>query len=94
VTLSGFLSGITVSDPAHGSPSRTFNDLARREADIHALAGTLCMMFPPVDIGTVSAELMRSGTIPSNPYPKIIPADQFLSVGVDDLRANHITEVH
>jgi hypothetical protein len=94
VTLSGFLSGIAVNDPAHGSPSRTFGDLTRRETDIQTLAGTVCMMFPPVDIGAVSAELQRSGRIPLNPYPKIIPADQFLSVAVDDLRANHITEVH
>ncbi|MEK6748312.1 MAG: choice-of-anchor X domain-containing protein [Pseudomonadota bacterium] len=42
-SLSGFLTGITVVDPADGSPTRTFNDLARRATDLDALVNSSCV---------------------------------------------------
>ncbi len=49
-TLSGFLTGITVIDPANrplGSPtSRTFNDLLRRENDLSDLISNTCLNRP------------------------------------------------
>lgn len=49
-TLSGFLTGITVMDPANrplGSPaSRTFNDLLRRENDLSDLISNTCLNRP------------------------------------------------
>ncbi|MBM3724979.1 MAG: hypothetical protein FJW40_06105 [Acidobacteria bacterium] len=42
--LSGFMTGITVNDPADGMPSRTFNDLQRRKLDLEGLAGSSCLM--------------------------------------------------
>ena len=37
--MSGFLSGITINDPATGQ-SRTLNDLGRRNADLKAVVCT------------------------------------------------------
>ena len=42
--LSGFLTGITVADPADGTPVRTFNDLARRALDLDALVNSPCFI--------------------------------------------------
>jgi hypothetical protein len=42
-TLSGFMTGITLADPADGSPTRTFNDLLRRKTDLETLAGSACL---------------------------------------------------
>jgi hypothetical protein len=44
--LSGFLTGVTVIDPAFGVPTRTFNDLARRQSDLVAVASSACLAFP------------------------------------------------
>jgi hypothetical protein len=44
--LSGFLTGISVVDPADGSPTRNFNDLQRRAADLDALVHSRCLIFP------------------------------------------------
>ncbi|HEY0482443.1 MAG TPA: hypothetical protein VGD37_33210 [Kofleriaceae bacterium] len=44
--LSGFLTGITVTDPAAGAPNRTFNDLARRQSDLVGVANSACLAFP------------------------------------------------
>jgi hypothetical protein len=41
--VSGFLTGITVPDPAGEGVSRTFDDLLRRAQDLEALANTLCI---------------------------------------------------
>ncbi len=94
--LSGFLRGITVADPAEagGLPHRTFSDLARREADIRALGNTLCAEVAQVDVAQVHAELVKTGKLPKHPFPAVITDDQLLSLAVDDLKANHITEVH
>jgi hypothetical protein len=47
--LSGFLTGITVTDPAFGAPTRTFNDLARRQSDLVGVANSACLAFPLVE---------------------------------------------
>lgn len=53
--LSGFLTGITVSDPVSGAP-RTFNDLARRAADLRSLV--CATTAPAVALG--AEEVLRS----------------------------------
>jgi len=92
--LSGFLTGITVSDPANFTPQRSFSDLERRSQDIQALANTLCLQAPPIDVVQVHDSLATTGKLPKYPFPGVIPADQFLSLAADDLKADHITEVH
>lgn len=53
-TLSGFLTGITLSDPANrpaGNPtSRTFNDLLRRENDLASLIANNCINRPVFEL--------------------------------------------
>ena len=75
-------------------PHRTFNDLARRENDLQSLASTLCLQVAPVDVAYVRGHLLETGKIPTNPFPGGVTDEQFLSLAVDDLKANHITEVH
>jgi hypothetical protein len=43
VTLSGFLTGINVNDPADGAPNRHFEDLTRRAQDLDALLNSPCL---------------------------------------------------
>jgi len=43
VGLSGFLTGISVTDP-DGAPVRTFNDLARRATDLDSLINSSCLV--------------------------------------------------
>ena len=92
--LSGFLTGITVSDPANITPQRSFSDLERRFVDIHSLASTLCLQAAPVDVVQVRNSLAQTGKLPKYPFPGVIPANQFLPLAADDLKADHITEVH
>jgi hypothetical protein len=40
--LSGFMTGITVADPADGAPNRTFNELQRRALDLDILVHSPC----------------------------------------------------
>ena len=42
--LSGFMTGISVVDPADGSPVREFNDLQRRAADLDQLVNSSCLV--------------------------------------------------
>ncbi|MDQ1637601.1 MAG: hypothetical protein QOF62_940 [Pyrinomonadaceae bacterium] len=49
VTLSGFLTGISVVDPADGSPTRLFNDLQRRAVDLDALVNSSCLRIFPIE---------------------------------------------
>lgn len=44
--LSGFLTGIAVSDAADGTPTRFFSDLERRATDLDALLATPCFLSP------------------------------------------------
>ena len=43
VPLSGFLTGIDVVDPSDGMPTRHFDDLERRQADLDALISSPCL---------------------------------------------------
>ena len=51
--LSGFLTGITVPDPADGAPIRDFNDLERREIDLWMAANVPC--FPRLALPILKA---------------------------------------
>ena len=94
--LSGFLTGITVADPAEASglPHRSFSDLIRREADIQLVAGMSCVRIQPVDVSLVNTSLRSTGRIPENPFPSSHSPGDARSVPVDDLKANRISEVH
>lgn len=58
--LSGFLTGITVPDPAVGFPSRTFNDLLRRAQDLRGLVSATCFKLPRLAVEVASLEEMSS----------------------------------
>jgi len=61
--LSGFLTGITVADPAFGAPTRTFNDLARRQSDLVGVASSVCLAFPAV-IPDLVQKAIEGGPLP------------------------------
>ena len=52
--LSGFMTGINVTDPADGAPTRHFNDLARRANDLDALVNSSCLTQLTVPVLTFS----------------------------------------
>ena len=66
--LSGFLTGITVTDPAFGAPTRTFNDLARRQADLVGVASGACLAFPRLDPEVVKR------AFEGDPLPEVLVA--------------------
>ena len=78
--LSGFLTGITVADPAFGAPNRTFNDLARRQADLVGVAHSVCLAFPPV-IPDLVKRALDGGPLPevlvSQPVPDVAEQGRF-----------------
>jgi hypothetical protein len=57
------LTGITVADPAFGAPTRTFNDLARRQSDLVGVANSVCFRFPRLD-AEVAKIAFQGGPIP------------------------------
>ncbi|HEX7839213.1 MAG TPA: hypothetical protein VF469_17165 [Kofleriaceae bacterium] len=61
--LSGFLTGITVTDPVCGAPTRTFNDLARRQSDLVGVANSVCLAFPAV-IPALVQKALDGGPLP------------------------------
>jgi hypothetical protein len=61
--LSGFLTGITVADPAFGAPNRTFNDLARRQADLVGVAKSACLAFPLI-VPELIEKALEGGPLP------------------------------
>ena len=61
--LSGFLTGITVTDPAFGAPNRHFNDLARRQSDLVGVANSVCLAFPLV-IPDLVQKALDGGPLP------------------------------
>jgi hypothetical protein len=61
--LSGFLTGITVTDPAFGAPTRTFNDLARRQLDLVGVANSVCPKFPKI-LPELVEKALAGGPIP------------------------------
>ena len=94
--LSGFLTGITVNDPAFGAPARTFNDLLRREADIQQVASMECIQFDTVNVAAVRSSLESTGQLPSDLFAGAppTPPEERLSVGLDDMKRVVILEVH
>jgi len=99
--LSGFLTGINVSDPAmvaRGCPAvvRHFDDLDRRELDIKRKARMSCFRAHPVRISLVRSSLSASGTLPPDlfgPTPPEPPENQ-VPVTFDPLIGNFIIQVH
>jgi len=51
--LSGFLTGTSLPDPRNGAIPRSFNDLARRAADLDAAASMACPTIGTVTVGNV-----------------------------------------
>lgn len=104
--LSEFLTGINgLGDPGtspnprspnKGTPLRNFDDLARREQDIKRVAKLTCFKFHPVNADLVKRTLQANGVLPPNLYQgiQVVPVEQRVSVAVDDMTANHISEVH
>lgn len=94
--LSGFLTGITVADPAFGTPSRDFDDLARREIDIQQVAGMSCSSMATVNVAAVQAALASTGRLPDDLFgiTGTVPADRTTSVAIDDMKRNVVFEVH
>jgi hypothetical protein len=66
--LSGFLTGITVTDPAFGAPTRTFNDLARRQSDLVGVANGACLAFP-----RIQPEFLKMA-LEGDPLPEVLVA--------------------
>ncbi len=71
--LSGFLTGEMVADPAIGTPIRTFNDLARRQADLEAVAESTCLFFPPLVSDFVTIAQRGSGSLPAELARQPVP---------------------
>jgi hypothetical protein len=104
--LSQFLTGINglgdaasspnPRSPNRGTPTRNFDDLARREEDIKRVGKLACFRFHPANADLVRRTLAANGKLPPNLYEGIpvVPVDQRVSVAVDDMTANHISEVH
>lgn len=61
--LSGFLTGINVTDPAAGAPVRHFADLARRQSDLVGVASSVCLAFPQV-IPDLVQKALAGGPLP------------------------------
>jgi hypothetical protein len=81
-TLSGFLTGITVPDPAVGAPSRTFNDLRRRARDLSGLVRSSCFKLPHFPFEKV-AELDKLQSLP--PDDQLFTKGKSIEVIVEDL---------
>jgi hypothetical protein len=94
--LSGFLTGITVNDPAFGTPARDFDDLARREVDVKAVANMTCGGMVTVDVKAVQASLLATGRLPGDlfGFTGPVPPGRTTSVAADDIKRNIIFEVH
>ena len=104
--ISVFLSGINqlgdpatspnVPDPTQGTPKRNFDDLARRELDIKRLARLKCFRFHPINVAHVQDTLKATGRLPDNLFEglQILHEHDRVSVAVEDMKRNLITEVH
>lgn len=94
--ISHFLTGVQVADPAHGSPTRTFDDLMRREIDIKRKARMPCFRFHPFHRAHVLSTLRATGQLPPDPFKGLepLPIDQQLSVAIEPIVSPPITEVH
>jgi hypothetical protein len=84
---------LDVRSPNNGNPKRNFDDLARRDLDIHNVAGMSCSGMLQVNRDAVLSSLRQTGRLPVNLFEGV-SSDQRLSVGIDDIKRNVITEVH
>jgi hypothetical protein len=105
--LSLFLTGINqLGDPANavwanqgeespnsGSPKRNFDDLARRELDLGNVADMVCSGMMHINHAAVMAFRERNGGLPDDLFTGI-PLDARLSIGLDDIKRNFVSEVH
>jgi len=82
-TLSGFLTGINVPDPAVGAPTRRFNDLLRRARDLHGLVHSSCFRFPRLEVD-VAVALQKAESLPGE--DQMFTKGKFTDVVVEDLR--------
>lgn len=94
--ISGFLTGIAWADPAHGAPTREFDDLARREKDIKQVANLACMRFHPVNVAAIQDSLRATGRLPSDLFAgmPVLPFEQRVPFAPDDTRRNRVRQVH
>ncbi len=99
--LSGFLTGITVVDPAGSGTIREFDDLERREADINAVALTICSRIRPILHGPIlpgpvgplrsdGHEVMSMSAASVEPDP----AAKTMSVPIDEFLREPVRQVH
>lgn len=65
-SLSGFMTGITISDPVVTSTSRTFNDIAQRNVALHAFATASCSRTPITATGMLLPAIQVSPLLNSH----------------------------
>jgi hypothetical protein len=96
--LSGFLTGITVTDPAGSGTIREFDDLARRETDIRATARMICGHFHPILARNVRFGLLRSNgdLVPIDAASSVEtdPEAQPVSLAIEDFLREPVQQVH
>jgi hypothetical protein len=93
--LSGFLTGITVTDPVFPATRRTFHDLLRREADIIGLTKLVCGHFCPADRLAVRQALISTGRLPVSVFPATCPPVlEQVSVSLDDMSRSLVLQTH
>jgi len=98
-TLSGFLTGNQVNDPAGSGTVRHFDDLARRETDINAVANMICGSFQPIRVSAVAIGPLRSNgsqlqSISAANGVSSEPDGAPLSIAVEDFLRQPIRQVH
>lgn len=84
---------LSVSNPNNGNPKRNFDDLARREKDLKAVAKMSCSGMPKANSAHVNSHFRATGQLPDNLFEGM-PRGQQLSVAIDDILRNFIFEVH
>lgn len=84
---------LDVRSPHEGNPKRNFDDLARRELDIKNVARMSCFRMVRANMDHAVQVRRETGRLPENLSEGVSREDR-LSVGVDDMKRNVITEVH
>lgn len=84
---------LPVSNPNNGNPKRNFDDLARREKDLKAVAKMSCSGMPKANSAHVNSHFRATGQLPDNLFEGM-RAGQQLSVAIDDILRNFVFEVH
>jgi hypothetical protein len=101
--LSRFMTGIAnlgdpatsanVSDPTQGTPKRSFDDLARRELDIKAVARLKCFQFRVVNVAFVQETIKATGHLPDDLFAGEAEPRR-ISIAVEDMKRNVVFEKH